>query len=68
MSLLQQMRGGKDYDSTFGKRMRGEGVFAQLIETRFRKAAARLGFPGLPPLRSDHFVPPRAPSPQGELF
>lgn len=68
MSLMQQMRGGKDYDSRFGSRMRGEGVFAQLIETRFRKTAARLGFPGLPPLRSDRFVPPRAPSPQGELF
>jgi DNA repair photolyase len=26
MSTVQQLRGGKDYDSAFGKRMRGEGV------------------------------------------
>ena len=68
MSLVQQMRGGKDYDSDFGTRMRGTGVFARLIEARFRKARARLDFPGLPPLRTDLFVPPRKPTPQGELF
>lgn len=68
MSLIQQMRGGKDYDSAYGKRMRGEGLFAQLIEQRFRKARARLDFPGLPPLRQDLFMPPRKPSPQAELF
>ena len=68
MSLVQQMRGGKDYDSGFGTRMRGQGVFARLIEARFRKACARLEFPGLPPLRSDLFVRPRKPTPQGELF
>lgn len=68
MSLIRQMRGGRDYDSGFGTRMRGQGVFAQLIETRFRKAHARLGFPGLPPLRTDQFERPRRPTPQGELF
>ena len=31
MSLVNQMRGGKDYDSAFGTRMRGTGPFAQLI-------------------------------------
>src|SRR5690606_40463719 len=31
MSLVGQMRGGRDYDSTFGRRMRGEGPFAELI-------------------------------------
>jgi len=68
MSLVRQMRGGKDYDSGFGTRMRGEGPFAQLLEQRFRKAHARLGFGRLPPLDSTRFVPPRRPSPQGELF
>ena len=43
MSLIQQMRGGKDYDSRFGIRMRGEGPFAELLAQRFRKAHARLG-------------------------
>ena len=68
MSLLQQMRGGKDYDSGFGTRMRGEGPFAQLIGQRFAKAHRRLGYGRLPPLDGTRFVAPRKPSPQGELF
>ena len=68
MSLVQQMRGGKDYDSAFGTRMRGEGPFAQLIQQRFRKARARLGYTRLPPLDTSKFVAPRKPTPQGELF
>ena len=68
MSLVRQMRGGKDYDSTFGKRMRGEGPFADLIATRFAKAHKRLGFGRLPALDGSRFVAPRKPSPQGDLF
>jgi DNA repair photolyase len=68
MSLIRQMHGGKDYDSTFGKRMRGEGPFAQLLAQRFAKAHARLGYGRLPPLDASRFVAPRVPSPQGELF
>ena len=43
MSLLQQMRDGKDNDSEFGTRMRGTGLFADLIRRRFESAARRLG-------------------------
>lgn len=43
MNRVRDMRGGKDYDADFGKRMRGEGVWADLIRQRFDKAAARLG-------------------------
>jgi DNA repair photolyase len=68
MSLIRQMRGGKDYDSGWGTRMRGEGPFAQLIAQRFAKAHARLGFGRLPALDASRFVPPRKPSPQAELF
>ncbi|HET6435901.1 MAG TPA: PA0069 family radical SAM protein [Xanthomonadaceae bacterium] len=68
MSLIRQMRGGKDYDSRFGVRSRGEGPFAQLLAQRFAKAHARLGFGRLPPLDCSKFVAPRKPSPQGELF
>ncbi|GAB1406610.1 PA0069 family radical SAM protein [Thermomonas brevis] len=68
MSLVRQMRGGQDYQSGFGTRMRGQGPFAELVAMRFAKTRRRLGFPGLPPLRTDLFVPPRAPGPQGELF
>ena len=43
MSVIQQMRGGEDNDSRFGVRMKGEGIFAELIAQRFEKACARLG-------------------------
>ena len=43
MSIVQQMRGGQDNDSRFGVRMKGEGIFAELIAQRFEKACARLG-------------------------
>nr|WP_314492766.1 PA0069 family radical SAM protein [uncultured Pseudomonas sp.] len=46
LSLIRQSRGGELYDSRFGARMRGEGVFAELLEQRFRKASRRLGFAG----------------------
>jgi DNA repair photolyase len=41
MSLIRQMRGGKEYDATFGSRMRGEGEFANLLEIRFKVACNR---------------------------
>ena len=70
MSTVRQLRGGKDYDSTFGKRMRGEGVYADLLARRFALASKRLGFNRNrhDSLDCSHFVPPRKPSPQGELF
>jgi DNA repair photolyase len=43
MARVREMRGGKDYDSRFGARMKGEGVWAQLLQQRFTKAVARLG-------------------------
>jgi DNA repair photolyase len=68
MSLMQQMHGGKDYDSTFGNRMRGQGPFADLIAQRFAKAYKRFGFGRLPALDCGKFIPPRKPSAQFELF
>jgi DNA repair photolyase len=68
MSLIRQMRGGQDYDSAFGTRMRGEGPFAQLLAARFAKARARLGFGRMPALVASNFVAPLPPSPQGDLF
>lgn len=43
LSLIRQSRGGELYDSRFGARMRGEGVFAELLAQRFDKAIRRLG-------------------------
>ncbi|MEJ5991760.1 PA0069 family radical SAM protein [Ramlibacter sp. PS3R-8] len=44
MHRIQEMRGGKDYDSDFATRMKGSGTWADLIGQRFRKAAGRHGF------------------------
>lgn len=68
MSLVRQMRGGKDYDSAFGSRMRGQGPFADLLAMRFAKASARLGYGRLPAGDTTRFVAPRPASPQAELF
>lgn len=43
MSLIRQSRGGKNYDSRFGIRMKGEGQFAELLAQRFRLARRRFG-------------------------
>jgi DNA repair photolyase len=60
MNAVREMHGGRDYDPAWGKRMRGEGVRADLISRRFRAAQARLGLDrDLPPLRCDLFRVPR---------
>jgi DNA repair photolyase len=43
MNRVRDMRGGKEYDATFGKRMHGEGIWADLIRQRFEKAVERVG-------------------------
>ena len=43
MSLVRSMRGGKDYDATWGVRMKGTGPYANLIAQRFSIATRRLG-------------------------
>lgn len=44
MSLINQTRGGKDYDSEFGQRMSGTGPYAELLRTRFELARRKCGF------------------------
>lgn len=64
LALMQQMRGGKDYDSAFGSRMRGEGPYAWTLGRRFEIAARRLGLDGRGArLSTAHF---RHPKPMGE--
>ena len=61
MSLINQSRGGKDYQSQFGTRMVGTGVFAQLLSRRFELAKRRLSLgqgEGRHELRTDLFRPP----------
>jgi DNA repair photolyase len=59
MSLIRSMRGGKDYDAEWGKRMKGTGVYADLIAKRFKLACERLGLnKEWTPTRTDLFKPP----------
>ncbi|ACS54865.1 PA0069 family radical SAM protein [Rhizobium sp. WSM1325] len=59
MSLVRSMRGGKDYDAEFGKRMKGAGPYAWQIARRFEMAARRFQLTRRSmPLRDDLFVPP----------
>lgn len=44
LSLVRQTRGGRYYDAQWGKRMRGEGAYADVVAKRFRLAVRRLGF------------------------
>ena len=43
MTRVRDTRGGKDYDSRFGVRMRGSGAFAEIIAQRFALACRKLG-------------------------
>ena len=70
LSLMRQLHGGREYDASFGQRHTGAGPFAQLLARRFDLAHQRLGYGGgrERELDTTQFVPPRAVSPQGELF
>jgi len=70
MSLIRQLRGGRDNDPNFGSRMRGSGTFADLIAKRFVLAKKRFGLDDhrTAPLDTSRFRPPRANEAQGELF
>lgn len=64
MGLVRSMRGGKDYDSEWGKRMKGTGPYAWQIGRRFEIAARRLGLNSERlALRTDLFT---APNKHGE--
>src|SRR5208282_510889 len=67
MSLINQARGGKDYDSQFGTRMRGTGPYAELLRTRFELAKRKLGFAPAAEryeLNTRLFRPPPSDTPQ----
>jgi hypothetical protein len=43
MSVVRQMRGGRENDPRFGSRMSGTGNYARLIEQRFELACRKYG-------------------------
>jgi DNA repair photolyase len=68
-NLIRDTRGGKDYDSTWGKRMTGSGPVAWMIGRRFEVACERLGFnKSRSATTTEHFRPPRPAAQQLALF
>ncbi|MGL4237636.1 PA0069 family radical SAM protein [Tabrizicola sp.] len=69
MGRVRELHGGRDYDPEFGKRMTGQGLWAELIHRRADVARKRLGLSeGLPALRTDLFRAPPKPGDQLSLF
>jgi DNA repair photolyase len=67
--FIRDMRGGKDYDSTFGARMTGTGPIAWMIGRRFEVACERLGFNTTTvKTTTEHFRPPLPAAEQLDLF
>jgi len=69
MSIVQQIRGGRDNDPRFHARMGGQGEFADLIRKRFAIACKRLDLNSDrdPPLDTTRFRPPSAPGAAAQL-
>ncbi|HEX8233140.1 MAG TPA: PA0069 family radical SAM protein [Caulobacteraceae bacterium] len=69
ISLIRQMRGGKDYDAEWFKRGKGEGPLAAVLARRFEIARDRLGLNReRRPLDVTQFRVPAQMKPQLELF
>src|SRR5450432_938676 len=67
--LIRDMRGGKDYDSTWGKRMKGTGPYAWMIGRRFEMACEKLGLNASKvSLSTAHFHARKPGSEQMSLF
>lgn len=59
---IEDMRGGRRNDPRFGTRMRGTGLWADMLRQRYAVAARKLGFDHpRPQLDCSQFVPPAAP-------
>ncbi len=69
LARIRDIHGGRDYDPAFGRRMRGMGIWSDLIARRFQLATARHGLDRpQPPLRCDLFRPPPRIGDQLSLF
>jgi DNA repair photolyase len=69
MARVREMRSGGDNDPRFGSRMRGQGVWADLVAQRFAKATQRLGLrTQRRPLDLTQFRRPHGEAAQGSLF
>src|SRR5437868_3183620 len=68
-TLIRDMRGGRDYDSQWGTRMKGTGPMAWMIGRRFEIACEKLGLnKRRSKLTTDHFAKPKRNGQQLSLF
>jgi DNA repair photolyase len=68
MGRVQDMRGGKDYDADFATRMKGQGIWADLLRQRFSKTCDRLGYNRKRSRLDTSLFRPAALRGQGDLF
>jgi DNA repair photolyase len=69
MSLVRQMRHGRDYDVRWGERMKGDGPIAEILKARFDAARRRFGLDRpRPPLDLTQFKVPPKETNQLDLF
>jgi DNA repair photolyase len=67
---IRELRGGRDNDSRFGHRMRGQGTWAALLKSRFEASCRKhgLGSGRAAPLTTELFRPPNRSPGQMELW
>lgn len=69
LNRVRELHGGRDYDPEWGRRMTGQGPWAELLRHRFTMAVRKAGLDApLPPLRTDLFRKSERPSAQLSLF
>ena len=69
LNRIREMRGGKLYDSEWGKRMTGEGIFAAQYQAMFATASRKAGLTrDIPPLSTAAFRRSHDPAGQMGLF
>ncbi len=68
MNRIRDLRGGQTYQSQFGSRMSGTGIYADLLRQRYLRCIKKLGFKGMPELETTHFIKPVKQTPQMALF
>lgn len=69
MTLVRDTRGGADYDSTWGQRRTGTGIYADMLQKRFLLARRKLGMDRrTPTLDASQFRPPPAKGDQLSLL
>ena len=68
LARVREMRDGRAYEADFATRMKGHGVWADLLRQRFEKTCARLGYGDQPTVLDMSQFRPAALGGQGRLF